>query len=226
MTGTCTKCTKNDVCFTNLPIDDKALISSQVSLIDYKKNEIFFKQKTQPTHLVQIIDGLAKIYVEGPRNKNFLVKIALPGEVIGLTSIFQDQTYFYTATALKNSRICHIPKDILRQVLSKNGMFGLEFLKMQNSEIKFLYKRLHSLGTKQMHGRLADVIIELAKEQYNEVNIYNFISRSDLAEMCGMSKTGIVRLLTEYKNDGLINTDGKHIEINNMELMERLSVAG
>jgi hypothetical protein len=61
---------------------------------------------------------------------------------------------------------------------------------------------------------------------YEETNVFDYITRKDIAEMSGMSSESAIRLLTEFKNDGLIITDGKRLEINNLELLNRLSEVG
>jgi CRP/FNR family transcriptional regulator len=73
---------------------------------------------------------------------------------------------------------------------------------------------------------LADVILYLSGEEFEKTGVFNYLSRNDIAELTGMSKENAIRLLTEFKNDGLIKVDGKDIIINNIELLQKLSSIG
>ena len=78
------------------------------------------------------------------------------------------------------------------------------------------------LGTKNLQGRLAEAILYLCDFKMKESDIFTHITRKDLAELSAMSVESMIRLLNEFKHDKLININGKHIEINNMEMMKLL----
>jgi CRP/FNR family transcriptional regulator len=85
-----------------------------------------------------------------------------------------------------------------------------------------LYNVIAHLGTKQMHGRLAATLIKLASSSFQEEQVYNFITRKDLAILSGMSVERMNNILNELKNDLIIIPKGKGFDIRDMDMMRRL----
>ncbi len=193
--------------------------------INYKRKETIIKQKSHSTHLFYLKTGLVKTFSERRNNKNVILKIYAQANIIGLPG-FNSEIYNYTAVALKDCEICLLPKEYFFKLLEHSNPFVKYIFENYSSYSSLLAEKLLSLGTKQMHGRLADTILYLCSPEFNNTNVFETITRKDIAEMSGMSSESAIRLLTEFKNDGLIKTDGKKIEINNFELLNRLSEIG
>lgn len=193
--------------------------------INYKKKENIIKQNSHASHIVFVNKGLAKVFTERRNDKNIILNIVSSGSFIGLSDLYND-TYNYSVVALKESNVCLIPKVGFIELINQNLSLARYFLIIQSKYHSYMVNKLSSLGTKQMHGRLADVILYLNKEELNNDDIYGYITRKEISELSGMSPESAIRLLTEFKNDGLIRFEGKKIVINNMELLTRLSEIG
>ena len=222
---TCKNC--NEICDLVRNIDDDAsgIFLKNVSRVQYKRKETIVKQSSLSSHLIYLKSGLVKIFTERKNDKNIILKLVTPKSFLDLSQLSSDN-YSFSAIALKDSELCLIPKDTLYKLFSQNNNFAKVVLDDHAKLLSFLIDKISSLGTKQMHGRLADVIIYLCGMEFNGIEVFNSITRKDIAEMSGMSSESAIRLLTEFKNDGLIKVEGKKIEINNFELMNRLSDIG
>jgi CRP/FNR family transcriptional regulator len=204
---------------------DRKTLLQRATYVNYRKKEMLFKQGSFQTSLFLLKSGLVKTFMERRNDKNIILKIIAPNEIINLPSFFQP-TYEFSAITLCNCEVCIIPLEDVRQVMGKKPELGQLFSQEYSRISSYLLQRIKTLGTKQMHGRLADVILYLCSPIFENTNIFEYLSRKDIAEIAGMSVEGSIRLLTEFKNDGLINIEGKQISINNMELMQRLSEIG
>ncbi|MCX7987239.1 MAG: Crp/Fnr family transcriptional regulator [Bacteroidales bacterium] len=221
----CQGCSNNCILSRVLTESDRKILLGRATQVHYRKKEMLFKQGSFQTSLFILKSGLVKIFVERRNEKNIIIKIASSNELINLTSFLQP-TYEYSAIAMTNCEVCIIPLSDVQQFMSKKTEFSEELLRECSRIGSFIIQRMVSLGTKQMHGRLADVILYLCGKDFENTNIFEHLSRKDIAEIAGMSVEGSIRLLTEFKNDGLIRINGKEIVINNMELMLRLSEIG
>jgi CRP/FNR family transcriptional regulator len=221
----CKSC--NEICDFKKYLEDVIITENQKAVIQvlYKKKETVVKQGSHSTHLIYVKSGLIKVFTERRNEKNIILKIVPPRNFIGTTQIYSDN-YNYTAIALKDSEVCLIPKDLIYSLMQKSNSFAQVVYKSNARYSSLMVNKISSLGTKQMHGRLADVILYLCNQEFKETNVFDYITRKDIAEMSGMSSESAIRLLTEFKNDGLIITDGKRLEINNLELLNRLSEVG
>jgi len=222
----CLECTNSSKCFKKLIPSELEFINHNKTQIHYKKGENICKQAAFASYVLFISDGLVKIYLESPGNKNINVKISRTTEFIGLSAIFGDNIYNYSAIALKDSTICLIGKDSFKKLLIDNGQFASEIIKWYCNKEKQLFEIIKSLGNKQMHGRLADTLLYLCSENFESDNVFSVISRKDIAEFACISTESTVRLLTELKNDKIIDVNGKKIEILNKKLLEEISWRG
>ena len=222
----CQKCKRSSNCFKKLIPSELEFINKNKTQILYKKNEIVCKQGAFASFVLYISDGLVKLYFESPNNKNINIKILKTSEFIGLSSIYGNNIYNYSAVALKDSYICLIEKESIKKLIVDNGKFASELIQGYCKNEIQLFDKIRSLGNKQMHGRLADTLLYLHNDDFKEYDIFPLLSRGDIAELAGISRESTVRLLTELKNDKIIDIDGKQIEILNIEKLKEISRRG
>ena len=222
----CLGCKKSSQCFKELIPSELEFINKNKTQILYRKGENICKQGAFASYVIYISDGLVKLYLESPNNKNINLRILKTSEFIGLSSIYGDNIYNYSTVALKDSTICLIEKDSFRKLLADNGLFASEIIKWYCENEKQLFNKIQSLGNKQMHGRLADTLIYLHNQNLQEEKLFSCFSRKDIAEFAGLSTESTVRLLTEFKNDNIISINGKEIKIINMDLLKEISKRG
>jgi CRP/FNR family transcriptional regulator, polysaccharide utilization system transcription regulator len=223
--GICIKC--DELCdFMNYSEQESSgEFLKSIIQVHYKKKETIVKQGNHSSHIIYLKSGLLKLTVERRNDKNVILKIVTPKNFIGTENILSEM-YNYTAVALKECEVCLWPKDHIFNLVQSNNNFAKIILKTNAVYTNLLVNKISSLGTKQMHGRLADVILYLCENDFKNTNVFEVITRRDIAEMSGMSSESAIRLLTEFENDGLIKSAGKKIEINNLELLTRLSEVG
>ena len=222
----CTECSKSSGCFRQLIPSELEFINHNKTQILYRKDENICKEKAYASSVLYIADGLVKLYLESPQNRNINLKILKTSEFIGLSSIYGDNVYHYSAVALMDSTICMINKDSFRKILIDNGHFASEIIHWYCTQETQLFNRLKSLGHKQMHGRLADVLLTLCDEIYDQDILFDNLTRKDIADFACISTESTVRLLTELKNDGIIDMEGKKITILNRKHLLEISRVG
>lgn len=222
----CVDCKRSAKCFKKLIPSELEFINQNKTQIFYRKGENICKQGAFASYVLYVSEGLVKLYLESPHNNNINLKILKTSEFIGLSSIYGDNIYNYSTIALKDSTICLIEKDSFRKLLTDNGQFASEIIKWYCENEKQLFNKIQSLGNKQMHGRLADALIYLFNEGFHEEKVFSYLSRKDIAGFAGLSTESTVRLLTELKNDNIIDITGKEITIINPKLLKEISRRG
>lgn len=222
----CLDCTKNSKCFKQLIPSELEFINQNKTQILYRKGENICKQGAFASYVLYISDGLVRLYLENPNNKNINLKILKTSEFIGLSSIYGDNIYNYSTVALKDSVICLIEKDSFRKLLTDNGHFASEIIKWYCENENQLFNKIKSLGSKQMHGRLADALLYLCNQDLLNEKIFSHLSRKDIAGFAGLSTESTVRLLTTLKNENIIEIKGKEIKILNPDLLKDISKRG
>jgi CRP/FNR family transcriptional regulator len=222
----CVNCSKSSGCFKQLIPSELEFINHNKTQILYRKGENICKEKAYASNVLYIADGLIKLYLESPDNRHINLKVLKTSEYIGLSSIYGDNIYHYSAVALVDSTICMINKDSFRKLLIDNGHFASEIIRWYCDKETNLFNRIKSLGHKQMPGRLADTLLYLCNETFDQDLLFAHLSRKDIADFACISTESTVRLLTELKNDGVIDLDGKKIKILDREHLTKISKRG
>jgi CRP/FNR family transcriptional regulator, polysaccharide utilization system transcription regulator len=210
------------------PLEDSQLdfLCRNLSLVKYHPHENITKQGAFVSHCTLVKSGLTKEYMEGPGEKMVLIRVGTPGTLSGLSDIYSAEHSIYSIASLAAAEVFLIRTDCIMKLAYENTGFGRVLLEEFTAAQAFLYKRIFSLGTRQMHGRLADIILYLTGSPFSGREIFGSITRKEIAELCGMSTESVVRLLKEFREDGLISYEGKEIVVKNAELLERLSRIG
>lgn len=226
ITRTCIECEMGSECFSKLIPSELEFINQKKIQIQYRKGENICKQGAFASYVLFISCGLVKLYLENTNNKFTNIKILKTGDFIGLASIYGDNIYCYSVIALKETDVCLIDKNGIRKLLENNADFASEMIKRYCIREKTFFNIIKSISYKQMPGRLADTLLNLNSEEYNDENVFSYISRKDIADFACISKESTIRLLTEFKNEGIIDIDGKNISILNYDKLKEISKLG
>jgi CRP/FNR family transcriptional regulator len=224
--NTCTVNNGNTSCFDELTESQKEMIDVNMVSLHYKKGENICKQGSFASHIIFLKSGLAKVYLEG-NPKNLILKIAPPNSLIGLPSIYEgNNTFLYSASTYIDSEVELIDIELFKTLIKENSQFAFRIINTLNENTVQTYGRFYCLTNKQMHGRLADILLCLSERIFRQDAFNLPLTRSDLAELTGMSTESVVRVMKDFKDDGLIRTDGKVIELLNLEMLLKISNVG
>ena len=202
------------------------LIKDHSNVVTFNKRDIIFKQNTRTSHVMFIISGMVKIFKEGKNQKVLILNIGTPGHFLGLISIFGEDTFTYSASAIVDTEILFIDINVFKELLEENGAYGTYLLKKMSLDNLYVFDRLMSQSQKQLPGRVADIILYFSQTIYNSLTFEFPLTRNELAELAGTTKESLIRTLTEFRNDKIIKLDNKHVEIQSLEIVKTLSRIG
>lgn len=222
----CEDCTKTKNCcvktcfieseaniFQQLESKELEFLISGKQQICYKAGETIIKQNTTSTFVVCMKSGFAKVYVEGEKGKNLVVKIAGNGDFISGGGLFNGNVQHFTISALTDVNCCLIDSSVLTKLFAENNRFAIDLLRNHTKQNNYLLTKMVSLTQKYMPGRVADTLLYLRKEIYKQNPFTTKLTRQDLSEMSNMTKESLVRILHQFKNSKLIKTEQNTIEI-------------
>jgi len=206
-------------CFQQLSREEVDQIRNSKTQVLFRKGDTLTKQGTFASYILFLINGVVKLYIEGNDNRNFNISIILPGEFIGLSSVFSKNKYTYTTVGLTDCQALLIEKESLERILRKNGTFSFNLTQRYCVQNATLHEVLYNQQFKQMNGRLAGTLLYLNRLKENQPNIFQLLTRKDLANFAGISTESTVKLLKTFEKDGLIELQEKDIlllDIDNM----------
>jgi len=194
--------------------------------VRYKAGELIFKQGTPNLHFLCLTSGMVKLYIEGFDGKNLVIGIVKPIEYILGPGIYVDAKHHYSAMAIEDSTACLVEANVFKALIRTNPDFADTFIRKISNLSILNFEQAISLTQKQMPGRIADVLIYLKDRVYASNPFTTTLSRQDLADMSGMSKESAIRILKDFKDEGIIHVDGNHFEIMNVEQLYKISQTG
>lgn len=206
--------------------EEKTLIDEHSVRLEFKKGETVCKQGAFASHIFFLEEGLVKVYLE-ERNKNLILNLSTNNNLLGLASVFEGNNKLpYSITTYVNSKIVMIDIQIFKQLLKQNSEFAYRIVNILNEKTAQIYGRFFSLTQKQLHGRLADILLCLATRIFKSKTFELPLSRSDLGDLTGMSTESVIRMMKEFKDDGLIDMQCKSIVLLDIPRLERISEFG
>jgi CRP-like cAMP-binding protein len=123
---------------------------------------------------------------------------------------------------MTDTEVCMKDIHVFRELVLENSEFAKGVIEVLNANLLQSYNRMFSLTTKQINGRFSELLFYLRNVLY-ESNPFNLtISRRELAELVSTTPESVSRLLSEFKEQGIINVKGHTIEILDSEKLESL----
>ncbi|MFW5886178.1 MAG: Crp/Fnr family transcriptional regulator [Bacteroidota bacterium] len=202
------------------------VLQEHSSLVSYHKKDVVFRQGTRTSHVMLVTEGLVKIYKLGKNGKTVMLKLAGPGEFIGMMSIFGDTIHQYSAMSIMSSEVLFIDFPIFNNVIKNNGEFALKIIGDLSKNGLYIFQKLICQAHKQLPGRVADVLLYFMEVIYKDEKFEMPLTRKELAELAGTTKESFIRTLSEFKNDKIIEMDGTKIEIKSPDIVRVLSQLG
>jgi len=205
---------------------EKTLIDDHSVSLNFNKGETVCKMGAFASHVFFLEEGLVKVYLE-ERNKNLILTLFTKNNLLGLSSIFEGNNKLpYSVSTYTSSTVRMIDIKIFKQLLNQNPDFAFRIINILNEKTSQIYGRFFSLTQKQLHGRLADILLCLATRIFKSRKFDLPLSRADLGDLTGMSTESVIRMMKEFKDDGLIDMQCKSIELLDIARLERISEFG
>jgi len=136
-----------------------------------------------------------------------------------------DMRHHYSIMALVDCSVCFIDANALKDIIRKNPIFADAFMKDCSSRTLYTFNRFLILTQKNMEGRIAEALMYLHENVYNKVKIEH-LTKQDFAELTGMTKESAIRVLKDFKDEGLIHENHSGIEVINEKALQQIAANG
>lgn len=210
----------------NFPSIALSKLKNHYELTVYSKGQKIFHEGHTPLGLYYIQEGKVKLYKYGSDGKVQIIRIAGQNEFIGYTALLNQMKYHITASVIEEATIAFIPSKDFFDIMGTDTSIVGYFTQLLCNDLVNVEKRLVAQAYQPVRGRLAEALLSLEnlyeKEDSDEESFIK-ISRSDLASLLGTAKETVIRLLSEFKSDQLITTNGRIISVLNPKGLLRIS---
>ncbi len=185
----------------------------------YKKKQVIYTEGNHPSRLFYVQKGKVKTYKRNDDGKELIIGLYNEGDFLGYIPLMEGRTYRETAEALDDTELAIIPRSEFEELLGSNPAVMKKFIGILARNLDDKEEQLLALAYNSLRKKVADTIITLNKK-YNTENSTDFLidlSRENLAAIAGVAKESLIRMLSELKDEKLIELEGSKIKILNYQ---------
>jgi CRP/FNR family transcriptional regulator len=191
----------------------------------HRKHETISRQGDEITHAIVLLEGNAKMYIDGINRKSIILNILIPSNYIGLMAVFGSARYKYNIEAITDCITCHVDIEVVKKMYNGNQSFMLKLNTAIGESVSSIMSKLISLNQKHIRGKVAESLLYLS-QLYDSRKYTLTLTRKELGELSAISEENTVRALAEFRKEGIIEIRGREFEIKNPDLLRKISSLG
>ncbi len=204
--------------FKGLTEEEIESVNQSINCTLHKRGNTIYHEGSRINGTYLVVEGILKIFKTGFDGKEQIIRFAKPGDLIGFRSVISDELACSTTKVIQETVLCYLPGDILERLLKENPTFSMTLMKLTCKELGESNKFLTDIAQKTVRERLAEVLLLLMDtfELDQDHTLQISLTREELANMVGTATESVIRLLSEFKTDKLIELNGRKIKLLNI----------
>ncbi|CDF57160.1 Crp/Fnr family transcriptional regulator [Thermobrachium celere] len=203
--------------FSSLDSESLNKLSEIIVEREYKKGSSIFIEGEEAEAVYVVRNGKVKIYKTGSDGKEHIIHIMSDGDVFAESCIFEACPYPASAEAVEDTVLYVLENNKLEKVLEEHPKIAVELVKIMARRLRMVAMQIENLSLKDANQKIATLIVNLFKiggvEVINGAKIKLDVSRTEMANMVGLTRETLTRTLFKFKNEGIIDIDGKELII-------------
>jgi CRP-like cAMP-binding protein len=192
----------------------------------YKKKQVIYTQGNHPNRLYFVLKGKVKTFKRNEDGKELVTDLFSPGDFLGYIALMEESVYKDTAEALEESELAIIPKEEFEELIKNNKEVSRNFISLLAKNISNKENQLLGLAYNSLRKKVAEALVLLQKKYQlaAEDNFVIEISRESLATIAGTATESLIRTLSDFRNEKMIEIkDGTIVIVNQKKLQQLLN---
>jgi len=213
--------------FKYLSPEEHAIVEREKVCNTYKRGSVIYHEGSRTNGFYCIHSGIIKIFKTGIDGREQIIAFAQRGGIIGYRSILSNELACSSAKVIEDATLCFIPGETLINLVKTNGNFSMAIMQQTCKELGEANSFITDIAQKTVRERLAEVLLSL-KDTFdldNDSVLQISLTREELANIVGTATESVIRLLSEFKQDQLIDLNGRKIKILDVKRLEKISNA-
>ncbi len=211
--------------FKKLTDDELNRLNFEKSCSAYRKGTIVYREGSRLTGFYCVTKGIVKIFKTGIDGKEQIIRFAKRGEIIAYRSLLSQELACTTAKVIEEAVLCHVPYQTLLYLIQNNWQFSHHMLQIVCRELREANDYITDIAQKSVRERLAEVLL-LLRENFDldhQNTLQISLTREELANMVGTATESVIRLLSEFRQDNLIELQGRKIKFLNIPGLRKVA---
>ncbi len=213
--------------FANLEEKGLKELRAMARPVSYDKGELIFQEGEPAFGFYMICAGKVKLAKHSPQGKKQILKLLGPGEMLGEKTMFDREVYTAYAQTLESTKMNFYQREPFISFLERHPSVALKIIEKLSLEIKAFQDRLIETSYEGSDERLARLLLMMAQvygvPEERGVYVGVDLSRSELAELAGISTETAIRTLSSFKEQGYVELEGPKIYIRDRERLSKIA---
>ncbi len=190
----------------------------------YKKKQIVYSEGNHPNRLYYVLKGKVKAYKRNEEGKELVTDLFSPDDFLGYIALVEGGVYKDTAEALEETELAIIPREDFEELINNNKEVAQKFIRLLAKNVSEKETQLLGLAYNSLRKKVAEALLMLQKKYQltGEKEFVIDISRESLATVAGTATESLIRTLSDFRNEKLIDIKDGGITIVNTKKLEHL----
>jgi len=197
---------------------------------NFSKGEYVFLECDPPRKLYVVVKGEVKLLKQTEDGREMIVEMAYPGEVFGEEAIFDGEPYPLTAQALGDVELLSVSRTDFFAFLRDNPDLALEIITELGQRLREAQNTIRALAMERVEWRIARTLLMLSRKagvvDADGVSIDLPLTRQDIADMAATTVETTIRVLSNFKKLGLVETEKGRIIIRDKPKLDEMVSEG
>ncbi|TAI49742.1 response regulator [Flagellimonas allohymeniacidonis] len=189
-------------------------------VLQFDKGKIIYLEGAHSNKIYLVLKGVVKCHKMDEDGKELITELHPADNFLGFSSFMENIPYQESATAVEPTELAAISKTDLKNILQKNHTVSLELMELLSGNITDIKEQLLQMAYSSVRKKTAQTLLQFAEILDKKIEEPIKISRSDLASVAGIATESLIRTLSGFKKEGLIDIEGRNIRILQLEQLQ------
>jgi len=217
-----------DRIFCDLPASALHAFESIKYATAYPQGAVLFVEGQVPRGIFVLCKGSVKLSINSPNGRTMIVKLAEPGEVLGLSATISGKPYEVTAETLDPCQVNFVKRDDFLRFLKEDVEACFKVAEQLSDKYHTACQEVRSLGLSHSASeKLANLLLEWSckngESAKAEPRLKLRLTHEEIAQMIGTSRETVTRLFAEMKRRQIVQSKGSTLLIRNTAALREIA---
>ena len=212
--------------FKDISSESLETLSNNKTCNIYKKGQLLLHEGSRPMGVYCIKQGKVKVFKLGQQGKEQITAILKEGDLVGYRAMLGDSLFHVSVEALEDVVACHIPRSDFMAAFENDKLLHAKIIEELSNEVMGLTAIITDLAQKPVRERTAAALVMLRDVYHNgsvdDAPVDINLTRESLANIVGTATETLIRILHDFKEEGLIESKGRKLTVKDLKTLERI----
>lgn len=199
-------------------------LSEQYAVEGYSKKQNLYTENKRPRYLYYLVSGKVKAYKTHEDGKEYITDLYGAGDFVGYSALIEDKNYDDTAIIIEDAEVMQIPREDFLTMIYSDVSIAAKFIRIITQNVKEKEERLLSLAYSSLRKRVAKALVDI-NGKFNTVEGTTNpieISREEIAQYVGTATESLIRTLSDFKSEKLVDIRNGKIVVSDAQKLKNL----